>query len=98
LDLNEFPDEELSIQMILYEVIKADNYYLLEKSFEYCDEKEESFLNVIFKLFDGFNKHLYQKKKKAFINNIKNKNLKNKIKNISMKKNYQIKEEKELLI
>jgi len=79
LDLNEFPEKELSIQIILYEIIKAENYYLLEKSFEYCDEKEENLLNILFKLFDGFSQHLHQNKKDAFINNIKNKDLKNKI-------------------
>ncbi|ORX64730.1 ankyrin [Anaeromyces robustus] len=74
-------NKTISIQSILYEVIKVDNYYLFEKSFEYCGDKEESILDILIKLFDGFNKHLHQNKKEAFINNIKNKNLKNKIKN-----------------
>jgi len=81
LDLNEFPEEESSIQRIIYEVIKADNYYLLEKSFEYCGDKEERLLNLIFKIFDCFKKHLHQNKEESFINNMKNKNLINKIKN-----------------
>jgi len=81
LDLKEFGTYSIPIQMILYEVVKFDNYYLLEKSFEYCSNKEEGLLNVIFKLFDGFSKHLHQNKKDDFINNIRNKDLKNKIKN-----------------
>ena len=81
LDLKEFPTYNMFIPMILYEVVKIDNYYLLEKSFEYCSNKKESLLNVIFKLFDGFKKYFHQNKKEVFINNIKNKNLKNKIKN-----------------
>jgi len=97
LDLSEFPIYSISIQTILYEVIKTGNYYLLEKSFEYCGNKEESLLNIIFKLFNGFKKYLHKNKKDAFINNIKNENLKNKIKNYFNEKELPDKRRKKIL-
>jgi len=81
LDSNEVSRTTISIQKILYELIKVDNYYLLEKSFDYYRDKEESLLNTLFELLDDHDKYYGQNKKEVFINNIKNNDLKNKIKN-----------------
>jgi len=86
-DLDEFPEKPIStqkVQRIFYKIIKADNYYLIEKSFDYCGDNEVKrlldILDKLFRLFDGFNKYLHQNKKDAFLNNIRNKDLKNKVK------------------